>query len=92
MKKFDDEFCDAVADYIKNFIDNNNIEVADLAAAANVDRKQIYRLINRENVPLLSTFIKIALALGIQPSIKDIDFDFEAYKKKNQIFKAESKK
>jgi transcriptional regulator with XRE-family HTH domain len=44
------------------------IDVSDLAAAANVDRKQIYRLLNKENIPKLSTLVRILLAAGIEPS------------------------
>lgn len=91
MKNITDTYCIAVADYIKKFIDDNNIDLADLAAAANVDRKQVYRLIHKENVPLMSTVIKIALAAGLELSISDMQFDFNDYRKQNNILIAKPK-
>ncbi|KFF23738.1 helix-turn-helix domain-containing protein [Chryseobacterium vrystaatense] len=85
MKDIQDSYCIAVADHIKKFIDDNKIDLADLAAAANVDRKQVYRLINKENVPLLSTVVKIALAAGLEMNITHMDFDFNQYRKNNNI-------
>ncbi|SHF71421.1 hypothetical protein [Chryseobacterium vrystaatense] len=35
MKDIQDSYCIAVADHIKKFIDDNKIDLADLAAAAN---------------------------------------------------------
>lgn len=91
MNNIEDTFCIAVADYIREFLKDNDIDLADLAAAANVDRKQVYRLINKENVPLLSTVIKIALAAGLKIHISDMQFDFDVYKKNNNILTATSK-
>ncbi|MCT3698906.1 helix-turn-helix domain-containing protein [Elizabethkingia anophelis] len=89
MNNIKDKYFIALADYIKQSIDLKEIDVADLAAAANVDRKQIYRLINKENIPRLSTLIKIILAAGIEPSVLfAIDFDYEMYMKENNILKA----
>ncbi|MFC3158074.1 helix-turn-helix domain-containing protein [Chryseobacterium arachidis] len=69
MKYIEDKYFIAISDYIKNVIEEKNIDISDLAAAANVDRKQVYRLINKENVPKLSTLIRISLAAGIEPQI-----------------------
>ncbi|AZA50550.1 helix-turn-helix domain-containing protein [Chryseobacterium carnipullorum] len=91
MNNIEDTFCIAVADYIREYLKDNNIDLADLAAAANIDRKQVYRLINKENVPLLSTVVKIALAAGLKINISDMEFDFSEYKKKNNILNAVSK-
>ncbi|KQS91743.1 helix-turn-helix domain-containing protein [Chryseobacterium sp. Leaf394] len=88
MNKIEDTFCIAVADYIKDYIKDNNIDLADLAAAANVDRKQVYRLINKENIPLLSTVVKIALAAGLKINIGKLQFNFDEYKANNKIFTA----
>ena len=44
MNYIKDKYFIVIADYVKAFIDEKGIDVADLAAAANVDRKQIYRL------------------------------------------------
>lgn len=93
MKYIEDKYFIAIADYIKNVIDQKNIDISDLAAAANVDRKQVYRLINKENVPKLSTLIRISLAAGIEPQILfSLKFDFEFYMKENNILKATHKK
>ncbi|NIF04824.1 helix-turn-helix domain-containing protein [Chryseobacterium sp. Tr-659] len=93
MEYIEDKYFIAIADYVKEFIDEKGIDIADLAAAANVDRKQIYRLINKENIPKLSTLVRILLAAGIEPSkLFSIKFDFEAYMKENNILKAISKK
>ena len=92
MKYIEDKYFIVIADYVKAFIDEKGIDVADLAAAANVDRKQIYRLIKKENVPKLSTLIRILLAAGIEPSkLFSIKFDFETYMKENNILKATPK-
>ena len=92
MKFIEDKYFTAVADFIKELIEQKGIDVADLAAAANVDRKQIYRLINKENVPKLSTLIRILLAAGIEPSKPfSIKFDFEDYMKENNILRVTPK-
>lgn len=93
MKYIEDKYFIAISDYIKNVIEEKNIDISDLAAAANVDRKQVYRLINKENVPKLSTLIRISLAAGIEPQILfSLKFDFEFYMKENNILKATPKK
>ena len=92
MNYIEDKYFIVISDYVKAFIDEKGIDVADLAAAANVDRKQIYRLIKKENVPKLSTLIRILLAAGIEPSkLFSIKFDFETYMKENNILKATPK-
>ncbi|MDR6485717.1 MULTISPECIES: helix-turn-helix transcriptional regulator [Chryseobacterium] len=92
MKYIEDKYFIAISDYIKNVIEEKNIDISDLAAAANVDRKQVYRLINKENVPKLSTLIRISLAAGIEPQILfSLKFDFEFYMKENNILKATPK-
>lgn len=92
MNYIEDKYFIVIADYVKAFIDEKGIDVADLAAAANVDRKQIYRLIKKENIPKLSTLIRILLAAGIEPSkLFSIKFDFETYMKENNILKATPK-
>ncbi|WP_295220286.1 helix-turn-helix transcriptional regulator [uncultured Chryseobacterium sp.] len=89
MEQIQDNYFIAIADFIKTFIDEEGIDISDLAAAANVDRKQIYRLINKEHMPRLSTLIKITLAAGIEPSqLFSIKFDFDRYMKENNILRA----
>ncbi|MDR2238552.1 MAG: helix-turn-helix domain-containing protein [Chryseobacterium sp.] len=93
MEYIEDKYFITIADHIKAFIDEKEIDIADLAAAANVDRKQIYRLINKENVPKLSTLVRILLAAGLEPSkLFSIKFDFETYMRENNILKAIPKK
>lgn len=92
MKQIEDKYFISIADYVKEYIDEREIDAADLAAAANVDRKQVYRLLNKENVPKLSTLVKISLAAGLEPSkLFAIKFDFESYMKENGILKATRK-
>ncbi|MFN1217594.1 helix-turn-helix domain-containing protein [Chryseobacterium kwangjuense] len=89
MKYIEDKYFIVIADHVKAFIDEKGIDIADLAAAANVDRKQIYRLINKENIPKLSTLVRILLAAGLEPSkLFSIKFDFETYMSDNNILKA----
>jgi plasmid maintenance system antidote protein VapI len=72
---------------------DKNIDIADLAAAANLDRRQIYRLLNKENIPKLSTLIRISLAAGIEPQeLFALKFDFENYMSENNILKVSKKK
>lgn len=92
MKYIEDKYFIAIADYITDYLKNAKIDAADLAAAANVDRKKVYRLINKEHIPKLSTLVKISLAAGIEPSVLfSIKFDFESYMKENNILKATPK-
>ncbi|MEB4761477.1 helix-turn-helix domain-containing protein [Chryseobacterium indologenes] len=92
MKYIEDKYFIAIADYSTDYLKNAKIDAADLAAAANVDRKQVYRLINKEHIPKLSTLVKISLAAGIEPSVLfSIKFDFESYMKENNILKATPK-
>ncbi len=93
MEYIQDKYFIAIADYVKEFINEKGIDVSDLAAAANVDRKQIYRLLNKENIPKLSTLVRILLAAGLEPSkLFSIKFDFETYMADNNILKAVPKK
>ncbi|MBH1960121.1 MAG: helix-turn-helix domain-containing protein [Flavobacteriia bacterium] len=93
MNKIEDKYFVALSDHLKDFIDKNNIEIADLAAAANLDRRQIYRLINKENIPKLSTLIRISLAAGMEPQqLFNFAFDFKIYMANNNILKVAHKK
>jgi len=93
MNNIEDKYFVALSDHLKDIIDKKDIDIADLAAAANLDRRQIYRLINKENIPKLSTLIRIALAAGVEPKqLHDFKFDFEIYMRENNIFKVAKKK
>ena len=89
MDKIEDKYFKALADHFINLIEEKGLDVADIAAAANVNRKQIYRLINKENIPKLSTLIKIGLATGIEPNILfDFKFDYKKYMLESGIYTA----
>ncbi len=93
MRYIEDKYFIALADNIKEILNTKGIDVADLAAAANLDRRQIYRLLNKENIPKLSTLVRISLAAGIEPQqLFALKFDFETYMKENNILKASKKK
>lgn len=93
MKYIDDKYFIALADHIRSILDDKNIEIADLAAAANLDRRQIYRLLNKENIPKLSTLIRISLAAGIEPQqLFALKFDFEGYMRENNILSVSKKR
>lgn len=93
MKYIDDKYFIALADHIRSILEDKKIDIADLAAAANLDRRQIYRLLNKENVPKLSTLIRISLAAGITPQeLFELEFDFEIYMKENNILLVSKKK
>lgn len=93
MKQIEDKYFIALSDHIKTILDSKEIDVADLAAAANIDRRQVYRLLNKENVPKLSTLIRISLAAGIEPQqLFSLKFNFENYMKENNILKVAKKK
>ena len=92
MNNIEDKYFVALSDHLKSILDSQDIDVSELAAAANLDRRQIYRLINKENIPKLSTLIRIALAAGIEPKqLHDFKFDFEIYMKENNILKVTKK-
>lgn len=93
MNSIEDKYFIALADNLKSLIQKKGIEIADIAAAANVDRRQVYRLIKKENVPMLSTLIKISLAAGIEPKILfDFKFNYSEYMDENKIYAATKKK
>lgn len=93
MKYIDDKYFIALADHIRSILEDKKIDIADLAAAANLDRRQIYRLLNKENVPKLSTLVRISLAAGIEPQqLFALKFDFEDYMKENNILSVSKKK
>ncbi|SIS60289.1 Cro/C1-type HTH DNA-binding domain-containing protein [Chryseobacterium shigense] len=93
MKYIDDKYFIALADHIKSILEDTKIDIVDLAAAANLDRRQVYRLLNKENVPKLSTLIRISLAAGIEPQqLFSLKFDFEGYMKENNILMVAKKK
>ncbi|UHO40619.1 helix-turn-helix domain-containing protein [Chryseobacterium capnotolerans] len=93
MKYIDDKYFIALADHIKSILEDKKIDIADLAAAANLDRRQVYRLLNKENVPKLSTLVRISLAAGIEPQqLFSLKFDFDGYMKENNILKVTKKR
>ena len=93
MKKIDDKYFIALSDHLIDLIEKKGLDVADIAAAANLDRRQIYRLINKENIPKLSTLIRIILAAGIDPKVFfDVKFNYKEYMKHNSILIASPKK
>lgn len=93
MKNIEDKYFIALAEHLKDLIDKRDIDIVDIAAGANVDRRQIYRLLNKENVPMLSTLIKISLAAGIEPKVLfDFKFNYNEYMKENKIYSATNKK
>lgn len=93
MKQTEDKYFIALSDHIKAILASKEIDVADLAAAADIDRRQVYRLLNKENVPKLSTLVRISLAAGIEPQqLFALKFDFETYMKENNILKVTKKK
>ena len=88
MDKPNDKYFLALSAHLKKIMKQKNIEVSDLAAAANVDRKQIYRIINNENVPKITTIIRIIIALGLEPKdFFDFVFDYECYSNEQSIVK-----
>ncbi|MDH5034005.1 helix-turn-helix domain-containing protein [Chryseobacterium cucumeris] len=93
MKYIDDKYFIALADHIKSILEDKKIDIVDLAAAANLDRRQVYRLLNKENVPKLSTLVRISLAAGIEPQqLFSLKFDFEGYMKENNILMVTKKR
>ncbi|WP_313266849.1 helix-turn-helix domain-containing protein [Epilithonimonas vandammei] len=93
MKYIDDKYFIALADHIKSILEDKKIDIADLAAAANLDRRQVYRLLNKENVPKLSTLVRISLAAGIEPQqLFSLKFDFDGYMKENNILMVTKKR
>lgn len=92
MEKYNDKYFIAVSMRLKNIMEEKKVEVSDLSAAADIDRKQIYRLINNENVPKITTLLRIILALGLEPKeFFDFEFNFKSYLKEQNIEKIKSK-
>ncbi|MFD2602644.1 helix-turn-helix domain-containing protein [Flavobacterium suzhouense] len=92
MKKVEDKYFISLAEHLKTLIDAKGLDIVDIAAGANVNRKQVYRLLNKENVPMLSTLIKISLAAGIEPKVLfDFKFNYSEYMKDNKIYVASKK-
>ncbi|WP_121967477.1 hypothetical protein [Myroides sp. N17-2] len=93
MKDTEDKYLEAIINRFIELITYEKIDVATIAAAANLDRKQVYRFINRENVPELTTFLRIVLAAGFTPTdIFNFKFDFNDYMKSAGIQKIVHKK
>lgn len=86
MDIIEDKYFIALSDHFFSIIKEKKIDVADIAAAANLDRRQIYRLINKENIPTLSTLIRICLAAGIEPKILfEFKFNYKEYMQEKNI-------
>ncbi len=87
MSYIEDKYFVALVDHLNSLIESKNLKVAELAAAADLDRKQVYRLLKKENIPTLTTLIRISLAAGIHPKdMHDFKFNFDAYMKEKNIF------
>ena len=92
MEKTNDTYFSAISAQLKNIMKLKNIEVSDLAAAANIDRKQVYRVLNNENVPKITTLIRIIIALDIEPKdFFNFEFDFKKYSDEQNIVKIKHK-
>ena len=86
MEKVNDKYFTALSVQLKILMKEKNIDISDLAAAANIDRKQIYRFINNENVPKITTMVRIILALGLEPKeFFNFPFDFNIYRQEQNI-------
>jgi transcriptional regulator with XRE-family HTH domain len=93
MKSIEDKYFISLAENLKILIEVKGLDIVDIAAGANIDRRQVYRLLNKENVPMLSTLIKISLAAGIEPKVLfDFKFNYSDYMKENKIYPATKKK
>ncbi len=93
MKSIEDKYFISLAENLKILIEVKGLDIVDIAAGANIDRRQVYRLLNKENVPILSTLIKISLAAGIDPKVLfEFKFNYSDYMKENKIYPATKKK
>lgn len=80
MKEWKKAYCIAFGNNLKLLIEKHNTDVATVASIGNIEYKQVYRIINAENEPKISTLLPIASGLGI--SVKDLfdfEFDFESF-------------
>lgn len=67
---------------LKDLLNKQGKDVATVASIANIEYKQIYRIINAENEPKITTLLPIAKGLGIHPKeFFDFDFPIEKVKK-----------
>lgn len=76
MKGKNNAFRVAFGRRVKQLLDQKGLVPQDIAATANIEVKQVYRVINAEHNATLGIVASIAKGLGIHP--RDLfDFDFE---------------
>ena len=67
---------------LKEYRERKNISQEKLEKITNIDRKTIFRIENDLNVPLLDTFAKIVIALGL--SDEEIALEVKKILQKNK--------
>ena len=66
-------------------MDERDLDVADIVARGNSEYKTIYRVLNDEHEPHISTILYLAKGLGIHPKeLYDFDFPIEVLDPKNR--------
>jgi predicted transcriptional regulator len=74
MKVENKKFNETFGKNLEKVIASRGLTPQDVAANADIEPKQVYRVINAENSPSLNIIVAIARGLGIHP--KEL-FDFE---------------
>ena len=78
MKIKNKEYSKAFGENLKKLRKAKNLSRESLAAMAEIESKQIYRIEAEYQSPTVSTIVAIALALKLHPKkLFDFDFDFE---------------
>nr|WP_295924709.1 helix-turn-helix transcriptional regulator [uncultured Dyadobacter sp.] len=76
MKVTNKAFAIAFGVHLDQLIKSKGLTPQDVAANANIEFKQVYRVINAENSATLSVISAIARGLGVHPK-ELFDFDYE---------------
>tara|TARA_R110000772_G_scaffold135814_1_gene244400 strand:+ start:88 stop:327 length:240 start_codon:yes stop_codon:yes gene_type:complete len=75
MEEWKKAYCIAFGNNLKLLIKKHNTDVATIASIGNIEYKQIYRILNAENEPKITSLLPVAKGLGI-PVMALFDFEF----------------
>lgn len=77
MGKIERKYYIAFGQHLQSLIEKYGTDVVNVASIANIEQKQVYRVLNGEHGASMKTIISLARGLGIHPKeLFDFKFDW----------------
>lgn len=78
MEVWRKDYCIKLGQHLKKLIAERNLDPQTVASMANIESKQVYRIISAENEPKVASLLPIAKALNVHVKVLyDFDYAFD---------------